>query len=260
MLLWQSIILSIVEGTTEFLPISSTFHLLFATKVLGLVETDFMKFYTVFIQSAAILSVAVLFFKEWLRDFKLLKNVIISFVPTAVVGLVLHKVIKDVFFSSSNLMIGAFAVTGIAFILLEILIRQGKIKLEKSHDALTVPQALLIGVCQAMAVLPGVSRAGAVMVAMMLLGYKREDAAKYSFTLAIPTILAAAALDLLKSREAVLSASTNDFVMLGVGCVGAFISALIITKWFIQFLRSHSLIPFGIYRLLLSVILLIFRF
>lgn len=260
MLLWHSLILGIIEGLTEFLPISSTFHLLFATRILGIPETEFVTFFTVFIQSAAILAVAVSFFREWLQDWKLLKNVVISFIPTAIIGFALHKVITQIFFNSPLLMMTAFALTGVLFIILEILIRQEKIKLIHSLDQISLPHALLIGLFQAAAVLPGISRAGAVIVIMMLLGYRRPEAAKYSFTLAIPTILGAAALDLFKSRAILFSATSNEFLILGVGCAAAFLSALVIVRWFIQFLRHHSLIPFGIYRLIATMVLFLFGF
>lgn len=260
MLLWHSVLLGIIEGLTEFLPISSTFHLLFATRILGIAETPFVSFFTVFIQSAAILAVVILFFREWLQDKNLLKNVVISFIPTAIVGFALHKVITTVFFQSPALMLAAFAAVGILFIVVEMLIHKEKIRLTKSLTEISMQQALLIGLFQSAAVLPGVSRAGAVMVAMMLMGYKRDEAAKYSFTLAIPTILGAAALDIIKTRTVLFSSSMNDFLLLGLGSLAAFVSALVIVRWFIQFLKNHSLKPFGIYRLVVSGLLVIFGF
>jgi undecaprenyl-diphosphatase len=260
MLLWHSIVLGIIEGLTEFLPISSTFHLLFATRILGLQVTEFNAFFDVFIQSAAILAVAVLYFKEWLQDKKLLMNAMISFLPTAIVGLVLHKMIKTVFFSSPVLMLASFAVVGVVFIVVEVLIRKEHVKLNKSLDEISWKHALLIGLCQAAAVVPGVSRAGAVIVAMMLMGYKRDEAAKYSFTLAIPTILAASVLDVIKTRELLFAAGMNEFLLLGAGSLAAFISALVIVRWFIQFLRGHSLKPFGVYRFVLTGLLVLFGF
>jgi undecaprenyl-diphosphatase len=258
MQIWQSALLGIVEGITEFLPVSSTFHLLFTTRLLGIPENTFIDFFTVFIQAASILAVVALYFREWLKDWTLLKNVCISFIPTAVVGFVLHKVIKTVFFSSPLLMIVAFALTGVGFLILEVAIKKEKLKLQRTLEQISWQQAVAIGLFQAMAVLPGVSRAGAVMVVMMLMGYRRDEAAKYSFTLAIPTIIGAAVLDLIKTRSVLASAEMDQFIVLGVGCLFAFLSSLLIVRWFIQFLRGHSLKPFGVYRLVVATVLLLF--
>lgn len=256
----QAIILGIVEGLTEFLPISSTFHLLFANQIMGMPLTDFAKFFDVFIQSAAILSVVVLFGKEWLTDWDFLKKVAVSFIPTAIVGLVLHKVIKDVFFDSNLLMISAFLIVGILFVVVEALVKKGTLKTEKKHTSLTYTEAVLIGVFQALAVVPGVSRAGAVIVGMMVLGYRRDEAAKYSFSLAVPTILAASALDLIKMRSTISGLETANLLPLLIGSVAAFISAFFIVKWFIQFLKHRSLNVFGGYRLIVGALLLLFGF
>ena len=252
-------LLGIIEGLTEFLPISSTFHLLFASRLLGIATTEFNKFFDVFIQAGAILAVLVVFGKEWLADRQLWIKLAASFLPTAVVGLVLHKVIKDVFFESPMLMIAVFIGVGVLFLALEWMIKAGKIKLEKSILDITLAQAVLIGLAQAAAVLPGVSRAGAVMVFMMLLGVKRDEAAKYSFSLAVPTILAAAALDAIKLKDTNVVLGSSEYMVLVVGTVTAFFSAFIVIKWFIQFLRGHSLSSFGWYRILAGALLLAVR-
>jgi undecaprenyl-diphosphatase len=246
-----------VEGLTEFLPISSTFHLLFATRFLGLAETEFVKFFDVFIQAGAILPVVLIYFREWIRDRVILQKVAVSFVPTAVVGLILHKVIKDVFFASPLLMISAFVLMGVVFFLLEALVKKGEFRLEKPIAQMSYMEAFVIGCVQALAVVPGVSRAGAVIVGMMFFKFKREEAAKYSFILAVPTILAAAALDVLKSKTAVLAATQNDLLALAIGTVAAFVSSLLIIRWFISYLRKNSLNVFGAYRLVVSGVLMV---
>jgi len=260
MSLLHALILGIIEGLTEFLPISSTFHLLFASKLLGITQTEFSKFFDVFIQAGAILAVVVLFFKDWFKDIELLKKVAVSFVPTAIVGFVLHQVIKDVFFESERLMIASFLIVGFLFLMVESRIKKGTLNLNKSLVTLSYSQAVLIGLFQAMAVVPGVSRAGAVIVGMMVLGFRREDAAKYSFTLAVPTILAAALLDVVKMRENLSLMDSANTMALAVGFVAAFLSALIIIKWFIQFLRSNSLSVFAWYRWVVGTALLLFGF
>jgi undecaprenyl-diphosphatase len=257
--IFQTIILGIIEGVTEFLPISSTFHLLFATKVLGLPESEFSKFFDVFIQAGAILPVIFLFGKEWFKDRVQLQKVAVSFIPTAIIGLVLHKVIKNVFFESPLLMLGVFIAVGLGFFLIEWLVQKKKLQLTRTIADLTYTQAVVIGIAQACAVVPGVSRAGAVILGMMLLGIKRDEAAKYSFTLAVPTILAAAALDVIKTNPAVVMDSAN-LVTLAVGFVVAFLSSLVIIKWFINYLRQHSLNIFGIYRVIVGAGLLLLGF
>lgn len=254
MSLLQSAVLGLVEGLTEFLPISSTFHLIFASQLLGLPQTDFLKLFEVAIQSGAIIAVLALYGREVWRDRRLVKNVCLSFIPTAVVGFVLYKVIKTFFFESSGLMTAAFIIMGVVFLIIEGLISRGEIILERGARTLTVGQALLIGSAQALAVIPGVSRAGAVMIGMMLLGCKREESARYSFLLAVPTILAASVYDLWKMRE-VLSGTISAGSLLIVGWLAAFVSAYIVMKWFVRYLQSHTLLLFGWYRLALGGIL-----
>ncbi|MEO6508885.1 MAG: undecaprenyl-diphosphate phosphatase, partial [Patescibacteria group bacterium] len=187
--IFQSIILGVVEGITEFLPISSTFHLIFASKLLDIPQNDFLKLFEVVIQGGAILSVVILYIKELLSDRELLKKVIVSFLPTATIGFVLYKVIKNVFFEADLLMLAVFLIVGIIFIVVEKSHRNQA--LTQPIDKLTYKDAFIIGLVQALAVIPGVSRAGSVILAMIFLGYNRPNAAKYSFMLSIPTILAA---------------------------------------------------------------------
>jgi undecaprenyl-diphosphatase len=257
--IFHSVVLGIVEGLTEFLPISSTFHLLFTTKILGLPETEFSKFFNVFIQAGAILPVIFLFGNEWFKDRSQLQKVAVSFIPTALIGLLLHKVIKDVFFESSLLMIGMFIVMAGVFFAIEWLVQKKKLKLHRSIADLTYLQAAMIGIAQAVAVIPGVSRAGAVIVAMMLLGMRRDQAAKYSFTLAVPTILAAAALDVVKTNPAIVTDSGN-LIVLAVGFGAAFVSSFVIIKWFISYLRQNSLHVFGVYRIIVGGVFLLLGF
>ncbi len=250
----QAAILGVVEGITEFLPISSTFHLIFASKFLGIAQTDFSKLFEVFIQAGAILSVALLYFTDVVKYKELDKKVLASFFPTAVVGLLLYKIIKNVFFESQILMLGVFVIVGIIFIVLEKYVKKGKIKLEKDVKDISYKEAVIIGLCQSFAVIPGVSRAGAVMVTMMFLKYRRDKSAYYSFLLAVPTILAASFFDLFEMRKVVLR-NLNNGLLLIVGFIFAFASSYFIVKWFINFLKKNSLAIFGIYRILLAIIL-----
>lgn len=258
----QTIILGVVEGLTEFLPVSSTFHLIFASRLLQIPQTDFQKLFEVFIQSGAILSVVILYFHEIKKDFDLLKKVFVSFLPTAVIGLVLYKVIKNVFFESPNLMLFVFFGMGVVFILVEKLHKNadkpGGLSLRKKIIDLTYTQAILIGVFQALAVIPGVSRAGAVLVFMIILGFNRKESAKYSFLLAVPTILAASALDLWKTKSVFSAGGISGFLQLGLGFFVAFVVSYFVIKWFIGFLQKRTLVPFGIYRIIASIFIFIF--
>lgn len=247
----QAFILGIVEGLTEFLPISSTFHLIFTSQLLGMEQTEFLKTFDVFIQAGAILAVLFLYGKELWQDKELSKKVVISFIPTAVVGYILHSIIKRIFFETNWLMVAAFIIFGLIFIGYELWLQKNPSFLSKTIKNISWKQAIFIGLAQAVAVLPGVSRAGAVMLGMMFFKVKRDEAAKYSFLLALPTICAAALLDIIKLGNSV-SISTNEVISLAVGSLAAFCTAFFVLKWFISYLQKNSLIQFGVYRLILG--------
>ncbi len=252
----QSIILGVVEGITEFLPVSSTFHLIWTSTFLQLAQSEFVKLFEVFIQGGAILAVIFLYFKEVMRDRILFVKLILSFIPTAVVGFALYKVIKGVFFERIDVTTIAFIIVGILFLLVEYFIQKRWLKIEKNMSKLSYKQAVLVGLIQSFAVLPGVSRAGAVIIGMMFLGYKRSEAAKYSFMLSVPTILAASVYDLYKMRQVAFESSDKMSILL-IGFVVAFASAYAVVKWLIQYLQNNSLVFFGWYRILVGIILLI---
>lgn len=250
----QSIILGVVEGLTEFLPISSTFHLIISSKILGLASTDFLKLFEVVIQSGAIFALLFIYTKTLLNDKKLFINVIYSFVPTAIVGFLLQKIIKTVFFESTWLMLIVFIGMGLIFLILE----KSSLSLTKNCQSLTAKQAIIIGLAQACSVIPGVSRAGSVIIAMMLLGYKRDESAKYTFLLSLPTIFAASALDLYQGR-ALLSTLSDGWLLLAIGFATALFVAYFVVKWFTAYLSTHDLKIFGWYRLALAGVLISFK-
>jgi len=252
--LLKTIVLGMVEGLTEFLPISSTAHLIITSKLLNISQTDFQKLFEVFIQSGAILSVVFLYFNQLKGNFKILKNLFFSFLPTALVGFFLYKVIKNVFFDSLNLIAFSLFFVGIFFIIIEILVNKKKIVLKKKIEEINIFHALIIGLAQSFAVIPGVSRAGVVILSMLILGYQRDQSAKYSFFLSIPTIFMASFYDLYKSKDILLT-NLNQVGLLLIGFFISFIFALISVKWLLGFLKKNSLIIFGIYRILLAIIL-----
>ncbi len=250
---FQAIILGLVEGATEFLPVSSTFHLIWTGKLIGTVQSEFLKTFEVFIQSGAIAAVLFLYLKYLLENKRLMGLVLAAFLPTASVGLLLYKIIKGYFFENNYLQLFVFIGVGIVFILYEWLAEHKKNQLQLNR--LTLKQALIVGFAQALAVVPGVSRAGAVLLVLMMLRFRRDEAAKFSFLLAVPTIFAAASLDLVQTREIVFN-HTGSWSLLFVGLVTAFISALVVIRWFIRYLSAHSLAMFGWYRIVLGIYLL----
>jgi len=252
--IFQAFILGLVEGLTEFLPVSSTAHLIITSRFLHISQSEFQTFFEVFIQSGAILAVVLVYFQYMLRRTDLMKKVAISFIPTAIVGVMLHKMIKTVFFESYYLIIASLFFVGLLFLILEVLIKQKKVILKKSVDSLSVADAVYIGLMQSIAIIPGVSRAGIVMLAMMGKGYRRDESAVYSFLLAVPTIIAASVFDLIKTDFRIISDPEN-LKSLVIGFFVSLITAYLSIKWLIAFLKDHSLSIFGFYRMALSLFL-----
>lgn len=249
---FQALVLSFVEGITEFLPVSSTGHLILASDLLKIPQTEFVKTFEIFIQLGAILAVVVLYFKKYAQNFKAWKNVLIAFVPTALVGLMLYKFIKSYLIGNILVTVLALLVGGILLILLEKLYREKDYHVSKIEN-LSLRQSLLIGLSQSISVIPGVSRAAATILGGMFLGLKKETAVEFSFLLAIPTMAAATGLDLVKSN---FSFSRQETLILLIGLVGSFITALLVVKWFIKFIKGNNFFWFGVYRIVLSLIML----
>lgn len=251
----QATILGIVEGLTEFTPVSSTFHLIWTSRFLGIAENDFVKLFEIVIQSGAILAILALYLDTLRRDRELDLRLIASFIPTGIVGFLLFRLIRDVFLSNATLQLVMFIGIGALFILLELWLRGRTLK--RDAGSLSYVEAVFVGLCQSIAVIPGVSRAGAVIVGMLLVGVRREEAARYSFLLAVPTIIAAGAYDLYQSRS-VLASSTGGVTALIVGGVVSFVVALVVVRWLVGYLQRHTLIPFGAYRVIAGALLALF--
>lgn len=249
MTLLQAFILGIVEGITEFLPISSTGHLILASEWMGLERTEFLKTFEIAIQSGAIFAVLVLYGKSLLNRLQTLRLVIIAFIPTAILGLLLHKLIKKYLFSGSEVVLCSLFIGGILLILFELwYIKREKQVLETGE--ITSKQAFLVGVFQSLAMIPGVSRSAATIVGGLLLGMSRKAIVEFSFLLAIPTLLAATGLDLLKNASTI----TSDHILpLTVGLLTSFVVALLGIKFLIRYIQQHTFIWFGVYRIAVAV-------
>ena len=194
---WQAIVLAMVEGITEFLPVSSTGHLILASRVLGITQTEFVKSFEIAIQLGAIGAVVFLYAQTLIRNFAVWKKIIIAFLPTGIVGLVFYSFIKH--FLLGNFMVVVFSLFwgGILMLFLEKYFT-GR-KREAKMDRLRPSKALLIGFGQSLSIVPGVSRAAATIFSGLGVGLSRQEAVEFSFLLAIPTMAAAAGLDLLKT-------------------------------------------------------------
>lgn len=252
----QATFLALIEGVSEFLPISSTAHLVLASNLLGIEQSEFTKSFEIIIQFGAILSVVAVFFKKIISDAKLWRSVAIAFIPTGVVGFLFYKVVKEVFLAGPYISLVALFLGGVAILIIEAYYKKrGEPKASFSEiENLSVKKALGIGVIQSISVVPGVSRAAATIFGGMALGLSRKSAVEMSFVLAVPTIAAAAGYDLLKSG---LNFTSSEYVVLGVGFVVSFVSALVAVVALLKFVSGHSLVVFGWYRIILSILMLI---
>lgn len=245
---FQAIIIGIVEGLTEFLPISSTGHMILASKLLAIPDSEFIKSFEIIIQLGAILAVLV-YRGLAFRSIDLIKKIIVAFIPTGVIGLTLYSIVKHYFLGNSSIVVWSLLIGGIALIAFE------KWHTPKEKDIadlskITYKQAFMIGLCQTISIIPGVSRSAATIVGGMMMGIKRATIVEFSFLLAIPTMAAATGYDILKNREILLSSNMG---LLGIGLLASFISALIAIRWFLGFIQKHTFTPFGWYRIAIAL-------
>jgi undecaprenyl-diphosphatase len=246
------ILASLIEGITEFLPISSTAHLIIFSKLTEIDITDsYIKFYLLFIQLGALLAGAILFSKRLLTDTRTLINVCVSFIPTAIIGLILYKLFKKLLEGNMMLMSVVLILGGLIFIYLEkVYIEKMEVR-NSARDRITIWDAFVIGIAQAVAIVPGVSRSGATIVAGMFQGIKKAVIIEYTFLLAIPTLGAAVVYDSYKSRDVLMSiVSWNELL---VGFIFAFVSGYITLVFFKKHLPTISLTAFGWYRIILGI-------
>ncbi len=242
--------LGVVEGITEFLPISSTGHLILAAKLAGLSQTEYLKSFEIAIQLGAILSVVVLYWRSLFVDFAVMKRILAAFLPTAILGVIFYKIVKKFLLSSDQIVLVSLFTGGILLIVFELLHHEKEDSIEDLKD-LPYRKAVLIGLCQSVAMVPGVSRSAATILGGLLLGIKRKTIVEFSFLLAVPTMAAATALDLIKSSS---HFSNEEFVFLGVGFLTSFIVAILGIKFLLHFIKNHNFIPFGIYRILIAIV------
>ena len=246
----NAIVFGIIEGITEFLPISSTGHLILTAHLLGISQTEFMKTFEIAIQLGAILAVVVLYWKSLFTDFKVMQRIAVAFVPTAILGLIFYKFIKSVLLNSQPVVLWSLLLGGIFLIVFELLYKEKSESAANMRD-ISYKKVFLIGVFQSMAMVPGVSRSAATIIGGLLLGLKRKTIVEFSFLLAVPTMLAATGLDLVKNAG---SFSKDQFFLLAVGFMVSFIVAALSIKFLLYFIKNHNFIIFGIYRICVAIL------
>lgn len=255
----QAIILAIIEGLTEFLPVSSTGHMIIGSSVMGIASLPFTKVFTVVIQFGAILSVVVIYRKRFLGkiDFNFYKKLIIAFIPAVIFGLLFKKQI-DALLENVIVVAVALLAGGIIFLLLDKWFHEAEERgmSELNSDA----SALKIGMFQVLAMVPGVSRSAATIIGGLTQGLNKKAAAEFSFFLAVPTMFAATCKDIYEVYKEGVGFSSHEINLLIVGNLVAFIVAFLAIKSFISYLTEHGFKVFGYYRIVVGLLILILHF
>jgi len=250
----DAIILGLVEGITEFLPVSSTGHLILASRLLSLPQSEFVKSFEIAIQVGGIMAVVVLYGRTLLIKKEVIKKVLTAFLPTAVIGLVFYKLVKTYFLGNDSVVLLSLFFGGICLILFEWWYKE-KDSAAKSISEISYKQAFFIGLFQAIAIIPGVSRSAATIIGGLFLNLKRQTVVEFSFLLAIPTLAAAAGLDLIKTPA---SFSATEVSLFLVGFFVSFAVALAAISFLLQFVKNNSFVSFGIYRIFAAIIFWLF--
>jgi len=259
-LLWKTVLIGVVEGLTEFLPVSSTGHIILAEEVLGF-QGPPGKVFEIVIQLGAILAVCFLYRQKILAtaqgvlrrepvSLRFAAAIIVAFLPAAVIGVIAHKYIKSVLFNPTVVAV-ALIVGGIAILIIERYAQRPRIK---SLDEVDLKTAFYVGLCQCLAMIPGVSRAGSTIMGARVFRVDRATAAEFSFFLAMPTMAAAFAHSLMELRHQI---STDRTMELVIGFVMAFVASLVVVKPFMAVVRRRGFAPFAWYRILAGVALLV---
>jgi undecaprenyl-diphosphatase len=272
----KSIILGVVQGFTEFLPISSTAHLILSVNLLKLDFTEFIKSFIIIIQFASILAVIILYWKKIWSSWDNIKKIIVAFIPTAILGLIFYQVVKNFLQESLEIIALALFLGGVLMLLLEKRYKHKKqlalsaeegigsdqkkdLEKKEANDIkdISYTQCFLIGIFQALAMVPGVSRSAATILGGLSLGIGRLAIVEFSFLLAIPTMLAASSLDLIKTG---FTFNFNDLIFLIIGFVFSFIVAWISIKFLLKFIKKNDFRIFAWYRIALGIILFLFLY
>lgn len=252
---FQSVVIAVVEGLTEFLPVSSTGHMIIAERLLNITETDFVKVFTVAIQLGAILAVVALYWKKFFdfSKWQFYLKLIVGVIPALILGFLFSKRI-DAMMDSATTVAVALLAGGIVLLFIDKMFGRPQRQSEKD---VSFGNAFMIGIWQCLALIPGMSRSAASIIGGMQQKLTRSEAAEFSFFLAVPTMLAATGYKLLKYHKESGGFSSEELKLLAVGNIVAFIVALIAIKFFISFVKKHGFKVWGVYRIIVGLILLL---
>lgn len=252
MTLVEALVLAVVEGLTEFLPVSSTGHMIIASTFMGIAADEFTKLFTVAIQFGAILSVVVVYFKRFFQGVNFYVKLFLAFIPTGIIGLLLKSsvdgLLENVTVVAVSLLIG-----GILLLFVDKYFAKNE---TEGTDEVSIKSALIIGTIQSVAMVPGVSRSAATIIGGLTQKLTRKAAAEFSFFLAVPTMFAATLKTMWDSKELLLKSGNDEMMLLIVGNVAAFIVAYLAIKSFIGILTKYGFRIFGYYRIAVGLILL----
>ena len=249
----QAVILAVIEGVTEFLPVSSTGHMILASSIMKLGEDEFVKTFEIAIQLGAILAVFALYYKRFIVGPAIYLKLFTAFLPTGIIGFLVYKIIKTYLFNPFTVSVSLIT-GGIILIMLDRWSAQKKSNYISTED-ISYTGAFKIGLIQCVSMIPGISRAAATIFGGIFNGFDRKQAAEFSFLLAVPTMFAATGLDLIKSHENI---HKDNLTLLVIGGIVAFAVAMIAVKAFIAFLTRYGFKYFGYYRILLGILFLVF--
>jgi undecaprenyl-diphosphatase len=256
MAVFEAVLLAIVEGLTEFLPVSSTGHMIIASSVMGIAAESFTKTFTVAIQLGAILAVVVLYWKRFFQSINFYFKLLVAFLPAAVIGFLFNDYIDNLLERVE--VVGLMLILGgIVFLFIDKAFKETE---TSGSSEVSYPSALKIGFFQTIAMLPGVSRSAATIIGGLTQQLNKKAAAEFSFFLAVPTMFAATAYKLLKFYKEGNTLGSHEITLLAIGNLVAFIVALLAIKSFINFLTKHGFKLFGYYRIVVGVTILILYF
>lgn len=253
MSVFQSIILAIIEGLTEFLPVSSTGHMIVASSLMGIASDPFTKAFTIAIQLGAILSVVVLYWKRFFMSLAFYYKLLIAFIPAAVIGLLFNDYI-DALLERVEVVAICLILGGILFLFIDKMFKETS---ENGKEDVSYSSALKIGFFQTIAMIPGVSRSAATIIGGLTQGLNKKAAAEFSFFLAVPTMFAATGYKLLKFYQQGNSFGSNEVMLLIIGNAVAFVVGMVAIRSFITFLTRHGFKWFGYYRIIVGVAILL---